>query len=129
MDIDVKQVVVVRKDVQLRRGKMASLVAQASMMFLIDNDDSERGDRVSVALSPTESAWLTGSAKIVVLAIDSEDALESLVLRAQLAGVEVHEVSMMRGNAHGQRSETVCVAMGPCESTVLDGLTSTLKSL
>src|SRR5271165_5755766 len=64
---DVKQVIVVRKDLNMRKGKIAAQVAHAAMKFLVDNNEAERGDEVIIKLTPSEAMWLTGSfTKVVV---------------------------------------------------------------
>jgi hypothetical protein len=46
MNSNIKQVIVVRRDLNMRKGKLAAQVAHASMKFLIDNDESNRGDEI-----------------------------------------------------------------------------------
>ena len=53
---NVKQVIVVRKDLKLRKGKLASLAAHAAMQFILDNNESDRPDELQVKLSQQELA-------------------------------------------------------------------------
>lgn len=124
---DVKQVIVVRKDLNMRKGKIAAQVAHASMKFLTDNNEAERGDEMIVKLSPAEAMWLTGSFTKVVVGVDSEDALSDLVLQAELSGIEVHPiVDAGRTEFNGVPTLT-CAAFGPCDSDMLDKITGNLK--
>jgi PTH2 family peptidyl-tRNA hydrolase len=125
---DVKQVIVVRKDLNMRKGKIAAQVAHASMKFLVDNNEAERGDEIKVKLSPAEAEWLlSGSFTKVVVGCDSEEALESLIFQAELADVEVHPIiDNGRTEFNGVKTLT-CAAFGPCTAEELDKITGNLK--
>ena len=112
----------------MRKGKIAAQVAHAAMKFLVDNNEAERGDELTVKLSPDEAAWLlSGSFTKVVVGVDSEDALNDLVLQAELSGVEVHPiVDAGRTEFNGVPTLT-CAAFGPCDAGVLDKITGNLK--
>ena len=124
---DVKQVIVVRKDLNMRKGKIAAQVAHASMKFLTDNNEAERGDEVIVKLSPAEAMWLTGSFTKVVVGCDSQYALEDLVMRAELEGVEVHPIIDSGRTEFDGVPTLTCAAFGPCDSDTLDKITGNLK--
>ena len=126
---NVKQVIVVRKDLNMRKGKMCAQVAHASMKFLTDNDEAERGDEIIVKLSPAEAAWLSGSFTKIVVGIDSEDALHDMILQAELDGVEVHPIIDSGRTEFDGVPTLTCAAFGPCEASVLDKLTGNLKLL
>jgi PTH2 family peptidyl-tRNA hydrolase len=124
---DVKQVIVVRKDLNMRKGKIAAQVAHAAMKFIVDNNEADRGDEITVKLSKSEAMWLTGSFTKVVVGVDSEEQLNDLVFRAELEGIEVHPiVDAGRTEFNGVPTLT-CAAFGPCESDLLDKITGNLK--
>lgn len=126
---NVKQVIVVRKDLNMRKGKIAAQVAHASMKFLFDNNEAERGDELHVKLSPEEAAWVNGPFAKVVVSVDSEDALQDLLLKAKLADIEAHAIiDSGRTEFHGVATLT-CAAFGPCEAEELDKITGNLKLL
>lgn len=124
---DVKQVIVVRKDLNMRKGKIAARVAHASMKFLTDNNEADRGDEIVVKLSPAEAMWLTGSFTKVVVGVDSEDALNDLVFKAELEGIEVHPIVDADRTEFDGVPTLTCAAFGPCEADVLDKITGNLK--
>ena len=126
---DVKQVIVVRKDLNMRKGKIAAQVAHAAMKFLVDNNEAERGDEVIVKLSPTEAMWLTGSFTKVVVSVDSEDALNDLIMRAELMDVEVHPIIDSGKTEFNGVPTLTCAAFGPCDAKELDIITGNLKLL
>jgi len=122
-------VIVVRRDLQMRKGKLAAQVAHAAMKFLLENNTSARGDEIHTKLTPEEAAWLSGSFTKVVVGIDSEDALRDLMFKADLAGIEVQSViDAGRTEFHGVPTLT-CAAFGPDDVERIDALTGTLKLL
>lgn len=127
---DVKQVIVVRKDINMRKGKFGAQVAHAAMKFLIDNNESERPDELLVRLSPDEVEWLFNETfKKIVLGADSEDELNDLILKAKLADIEVSPIiDCGLTEFHGVKTLT-CAAFGPCKASVIDQITGHLKPL
>jgi PTH2 family peptidyl-tRNA hydrolase len=124
---DVKQVIVVRKDLNMRKGKIAAQVAHAAMKFLVDNNEAERSDEVVVKLSPSEATWLTGSFTKIVVGVDSEDALNDLILKARLKDVEVHPIIDSGRTEFNGVPTLTCAAFGPCEASELDEITGKLS--
>lgn len=121
-----KMVIVVRKDLSMRKGKFASQVANASIQFLIDNNESERGDEVHVKMSHEEAVWFRGSMSRLIATIDSENALSDLILKAELRGVPVYPVYDSRVTLESERTLT-CAAFGPAEGEDLSMILSRLK--
>jgi PTH2 family peptidyl-tRNA hydrolase len=125
---DVKQVIVVRSDLNMRKGKIAAQVAHASMKFLIDNNESVRGDEIVTKLTPAEAEWLlSGSFTKIVVGCDSEDALRDLMFQAELLDVEVHEIIDSGRTEFNGVPTLTCAAFGPCEAVELDKITGGLK--
>ena len=124
---EVKQVIVVRRDISMRKGKLAAQVAHAAMKFIVDNNESETPDRITTNLSQDEAAWLAGSFTKIVVGIDSEDALRDLMLKAELSGIEVNPiVDSGRTEFNGVPTLT-CAAFGPCDADALDKVTGNLR--
>lgn len=124
---NIKQVIVVRKDLNMRKGKIASQVAHASMKFLVDNNQADRGDRLTVELKDAEAQWLTGSFTKVVVGVDSQDALKDLIFRAKLKDIEVHPIVDSGRTEFDGVPTLTCAAFGPDESPILDEITGRLK--
>jgi len=126
---NVKQVIVVRKDLSMRKGKIAAQVAHASMKFLIDNDEAERSDEMIIKLSSEEAAWLSGSFTKVVVSCDTIEQLEHLMFLAEMEGIECHSITDNgKTEFHGVPTLT-CAAFGPCDAAELDKITGNLKLL
>lgn len=123
----VKQVIVVRKDLNMRKGKIASQVAHASMKFILDNNEADRGDVLHVSLKGPEVMWMSGSFTKVVVGVDSEDELRDLVFNARLKNIEVHPI-IDNGKTEFDGNPTLtCAAFGPDNVEILDEITGRLK--
>lgn len=124
-----KQVIVVRADLKMRRGKEAAQVAHASMMFmtkrlvLIPHEYANNG----LYLSPTEEEWLDNSFTKICLAVDSEAELADVYQSAQDAGVEAHLCRDNGTTEFGGVPTYTCAALGPDLSTKIDGITGHLR--
>ena len=124
-----KQVIVVRTDLNMRKGKIAAQAAHAAMMFLVSNNESERADKINLTLTPEETEWLTGSMTKIVVGIESEDALKNLILRAELKDVQVHQIIDAGKTEFNGVPTLTCAAFGPDKSSAIDEITGHLKLL
>lgn len=125
-----KQVILVRRDLKLKRASLASLIAKASAEFFLDNNESGRDDSLSVRLTPQESEWITSGSTRIVLGVTSEDALRSLTFKAEMAGLSCYPVfgKTPMGNDVGDLDDhPLCVAIGPDDSQKIDEITGNLK--
>lgn len=123
----VKQVIVVRRDLHLRKDELAAEAARASMQFLIDNNEADRGNELTVKLSNEEASWLMSGSLVSVVGCGSEDALRDLVLRATLADIEVHEITDAHKVDLDGTPTLTCAAFGPAPTDELDRITGALK--
>jgi PTH2 family peptidyl-tRNA hydrolase len=127
---NIKQVIVIRKDLKLRRGKLASLVAHAAMQFILDNNESDRNDELRVKLSQQEIHWLKDSFAKEVIGVDSQDALSNLVLKAELNGVNVYSIFDKSSNIKpDEHPQLLCAAFGPDEEDQISEIIGSLKSI
>jgi PTH2 family peptidyl-tRNA hydrolase len=130
-----KQVIVMRKDLKMRRGKEIAQGAHASMAFITRNLDKEEGStRVddggsyfSVGLSPEEVAWTEGSFAKVCVRVNSEEELLAVVEKAKAAGLTVHLVKDAGKTEFGGVATYTCCAIGPHSSEKFEGITSELE--
>jgi len=123
-----------RKDLNMRKGKMIAQGAHASMMWLshafqpdysYNNDGSYRRGR----LTPAENQWLSGQFTKICVGVDSEEELRDICVPAHEAGLAVY-VCMDSGltEFHGEPTVT-CAAIGPDYSELIDRFTGHLKLL
>ncbi len=122
----VKQAIIVRKDMNLKRREIISQATKASIKFIIENNEAERGGQLLVNLSSDETAWLTGSFLQDIMFVETKDQLEDIMLKAELLGIEVYPVLSKKNS---DVFEASCVALGPDEPEVINKLIHGLKSL
>lgn len=130
----VKQVIVVRRDLRLRRAELASMVAKAATQFFLYNDESDSSDKIEVNLSKTESSWLSDrDPKFVVLGVQSRNAMEKLIFKADVEGIPTYAISCNAASNEDYDSppseEIAVLAVGPDESSFIDNITGKLKLL
>lgn len=125
----VKQAIVIRKDLKLRKEEYASIAASAGIKFLLDNNESDRTDELLVRLSQQEAQWLKESLSRSVLGIDSEGALGDLAFKAELMGVNSYTITAGSSGSEGETPPLVCVAIGPDDEDLVNQLTNHLKPI
>jgi PTH2 family peptidyl-tRNA hydrolase len=127
-DFRIKQVIVMRHDLKMRRGKQIAQGAHASMSFLCRR--LQAAGSVSLdALTDVQRAWLAGSFAKVCCRVDSEEELMLIRDKALEAGLEVHLITDSgRTEFHGQPTRT-CLAIGPDEADKIDAITGHLQLL
>lgn len=128
---NIKQVIVIRKDLKLRKNKLASLAAHAAMQFILDNNESDRPDELQVKLSQQEIQWLNGSFDndvLGILGISSQDALSDMVLKAQLNGINVYSI-FEKSKKPDEGPQLICAAFGPDEEDQISQVVGSLKSI
>jgi peptidyl-tRNA hydrolase, PTH2 family len=128
LEYKVKQVIVIRRDLKMRRGKEYAQAGHASQGWLTSQFVAGRGE-LAVVLGEDLESWLgSGTAKIVVGCTDETELL-ALVAKAKEAGVYTYVVTDA-GNTefHGVPTIT-CAAFGPARVEALARLTGHLKLL
>lgn len=129
----VKQVIVVRKDLNMRKGKIASQCAHASMKVFFDrlNPVGDYLDVVQYSLTITKEMkeWVEGTFTKVVVYVNSEEELDDLATLASVAGIP-YALITDNGNTefHGVPTKTA-LAIGPDESEAIDVITGNLPLL
>lgn len=114
-----KQVIVVRKDLTMRKGKMACQVAHAAVMSLVNNPPE---------YNPRMKLWLeTGMAKIVV-SCENIDELFQIISKAKEMNV-ITSLIKDAGLTEVPSGTPTCCAIGPDEDHIIDEITGDLKLL
>lgn len=111
-----KQVVVVRKDLKLDKGKLAVQVAHASLDAYGRSDPDVR------------KKWEMAGSKKVVLRVDTLKELTDLHERAKELGLPC---SLIRdaGRTHVPPGTITALGIGPCSDKDIDMVTGKLKML
>jgi PTH2 family peptidyl-tRNA hydrolase len=129
-----KQVIVMRKDLNMRKGKMVAQGAHASLMWLSlaiahrPEDDCED----SLMLRPMTMAaeeWLTGRFTKVCVGVDSEEELRAVIEKARSLDVNVNECVDAGLTEFGGVPTLTCCAVGPDWNERVDAVTGDLKPL
>lgn len=125
-----KQVIVMRKDLGMRKGKMIAQGAHASLKVFLDRGAaSDDRTTYSFALTPAMALWLGGRFTKVCVYVTSEAALDDVVARARAAGVPVALiVDGGHTEFHGVPTKTCC-AVGPAWADEVDAITGELPLL
>ena len=119
-----KQVIVMRRDLGMRRGKEIAQGAHASMIWL-----ATRIRQPGHTFSEAERLWLDGPFTKVCVRADSEEELLAIVEKAREAGVLVQLcVDAGKTEFHGVPTPT-CLAIGPDFPERIDPITGHLRLL
>jgi PTH2 family peptidyl-tRNA hydrolase len=137
----VKQVIVIRKDLNMRRGKVAAQVAHASMKVLLDHMACDKyadgstfwNDCCVWHMTAVESEplhrWLKGTFTKIVVYVESEKELLEIKHKAEKSGILCSLVTDAgRTEFHGVRTNTA-IAVGPDWATKIDKITGHLPLL
>lgn len=131
-----KQVIVWRKDLQVRTGKMASQVAHAAMAFLTRNLRVHREYHQPIDYLTNDSYgyhdlekiedWLMNSFKKVVVYVNSEEELLEIYKKAEDKGMIAELITDSGATEfHGVPTNT-CIAIGPDYEENFEGITDHL---
>jgi peptidyl-tRNA hydrolase, PTH2 family len=125
-----KQVIVIRRDLRMRRGKEIAQGAHASMAWLrqrIMPALSPVGAADQVRFSEAERVWLEGSLRKVTVKVGSEAELLAVYDRAVSAGVLVHLITDRGLTEFGGTPTRTCLAVGPDYDDRVDPVTGDLE--
>ena len=124
----IKQVIVMRHDLKMRRGKEIAQGAHASMSFLCRRLQNQPVVSLN-DFSDSERAWLAGSFAKICCRVNSEEELMSIHDQATSAGLQVHLITDSgKTEFHGQPTRT-CLAIGPDDAAKIDAVTGHLELL
>ncbi len=111
-----KQVILVRKDLELSKGKLASQVSHASVEAVLK---SHKDDIVK---------WRNQGMKKTVLRVESLEDLHKFKTAAEDVGLVVALITDA-GRTEIEPGTTTCLAIGPADEKKIDAVTGTLKLL
>jgi peptidyl-tRNA hydrolase, PTH2 family len=136
----VKQVIVVRKDLNMRKGKIAAQAAHASLAVILSlmpedrwSDDDNNPMPVSRWLRYDQGTaldqWLSHKFTKTVVSVDSEAELLEIYAQAKTAGLLASLIEDAGDTEfHGVKTLTT-VAIGPDYADKIDPITGKLKLL
>jgi PTH2 family peptidyl-tRNA hydrolase len=127
-----KQMLVVRKDLNMRKGKIAAQCAHASMKAVLDNMAWYPRDNVmSIDLSKNKAMddWIRGRFTKICVSVDSEAELLEIYDKAKAAGLICALITDAGLTEFDGVPTKTCCAIGPAWDTEIDKITSHLKLL
>lgn len=124
----VKQVIVMRKDLNMRKGKMVAQGAHASIKWLVDYMSSSGRD-MFYELTKDENDWLNGSFTKICVYVNSEEELLAIDQAAMDAGVKSSLIQDSGLTEFGGVPTYTCLALGPDTSENIDPISGHLPLL
>ena len=128
----IKQTLIFRRDIKVRKGKLISQGAHGAMMFLSESLRKslwsyDYGSHVyTIRLTYEQKAWIEGLFTKICLVVDDEAAMLALYEKAVEAGLTAHLVrDAGLTEFHGVPTLT-CLAIGPHEAERIDAITAGL---
>ena len=134
--MSVKQVIVMRKDLKMRRGKEIAQGSHASMKWLIERmefKDWNQGDAPQgrswheLTLTDTELDWVNGLFTKVCLQVDSLEELHRVYHTALHNGLMVYMITDSGATEFNGVPTQTCLAIGPDRAERIDPITRELK--
>jgi PTH2 family peptidyl-tRNA hydrolase len=125
-----KQVIVIRRDLRMRRGKEIAQGAHASVAWLAERVLTRLAPAGSVdhlEFSAAERAWLTSSFRKVTVKVGSEPELLAVHEKALEAGLVAHLVTDRGLTEFGGVPTRTCLAIGPDYDDLIDPVTGDLE--
>ena len=97
-----KQVIVMRHDLKMRRGKQIAQGAHTSMSFF--SRRMQQNESVSLSdFTDAQRAWIEGAFAKVCCRVDSEEELDEIFEKASSSGLEVHLITdSVKTEFHGE---------------------------
>lgn len=129
---EVKQVIVMRKDLHMRKGKMIAQGAHASMKIVLDEMERYKSSNYSMydmSLGSEDPLliWLNGKFTKIAVCVNSEKELLDIMNSANSAGIRTALITDVGATEfHGVPTNT-CVAIGPDFVDKIDKITGHLK--
>ena len=122
----VKMVLVIRKDLKMRRGKEIAQACHGAVGAILSQICSEDVNRIAHFDKPTKE-WIDESFRKITVVVNSEEELMGLHKLATELGIRA---TLIEDNGltefHGEKTRTV-LALGPEYDEKIDQITSHLK--
>ena len=114
-----KQIILIRADLNMGIGKIAVQASHASMSFLLQAQTDD--DLLNV------DDWLNGGQTKICLQIHSEEELLELHEKALSANLDTHFITDAGRTEFGGVPTKTCLAIGPNKCKDIDKITKHLK--
>ena len=128
--MNTKQVIVIRKDLKMRRGKEIAQGSHASMAFLTES--AKKGfvyylfTLIRLWLHKPSQEWMKGSFAKVCVQVNSEEELNKIYQLALDKNIMAKLIIDSGRTEFGGRPTSTAVAVGPDECDKIDQITGNL---
>jgi len=131
MSYNVKQVIILRKDLNMRKGKMVAQGAHASMAVLLDAGDvhPDTSNLFMIRMTPDMQEWIEGRFAKICVSVPGELELLGIHKQAQDAGLPCSLIQDAGFTEFNGVPTYTAVAIGPAQATEIDKITGELKLL
>lgn len=129
--METKQVIVMRSDLNMTKGKLVAQGSHASLAFITRRLQPvfARGLSHAVNLSSVEQLWLANSFVKITVKVNSEEELLSIKSDAEAAHIECHLVTDDGRTMFNGIPTNTCLALGPDLAERIDAITGHLRLL
>lgn len=129
-----KQVIVMRKDLNMRKGKIAAQAAHASLgVFSKDfnyiMDTPMSGKRIWADITNDMYLWFQTSFKKICVSVDNEQELIDIFTKAEEQRIPCILITDNGDTEFNGVPTKTCCAIGPAKSEVIDSITGHLRLL
>jgi len=125
MSDKVKQVIIVRKDLNMRKGKIGAQCAHASNAILLKEFEKHPLEKIDE--NDPFKLWVKGRFVKIVLYVENEEELLSIFNQAQSNGLRVSLITDAGLTEFNGVPTKTCIAIGPNFSDEIDKITKDLK--
>lgn len=140
--METKQVIIIRKDLNMRKGKMCSQSAHASMACILNlmqkanisnSDNHNFQEYISYSLKFHKDSildnWINGIFTKICVSVNSEQELEDLYNKAKELGLPCSIITDSGLTEFNGVPTKTAVAIGPAESNEINQITGHLPLL
>lgn len=123
-----KQVIILRKDLKMRRGKEIAQGAHASLKVILDMikwSSNKQEGKINVK-GPVKE-WVCGSFTKICVIVNSEEELIQLYERAKEENLPCAMIVDSGKTEFNSTLTKTCIAIGPCWEEDVDKITGHLK--
>lgn len=130
---DTKQVLIIRKDLNMRKGKMVAQGSHASMLAILQQGHVQKDEHglptYVIPMQPSVMEWVTNLFTKVCVGVNSEEELLAIYEQAKEANIPCSLIQDAGLTEFDGVPTYTAVAVGPGATEDIDKITGDLKLL
>ncbi len=128
--MNTKQVIVLRKDLNMRKGKMVAQGCHASMKVFFNRISwCSKGEMHIMPITTEMENWINGSFTKICVSVDSEEQLLTIYEKAKMEDIPCSLIQDIGKTEFNGVPTYTAVAVGPALAEDVDKITGHLKLL